>query len=133
MHTSWHLLARCSSVRCKCFNGHPAQPKKVKNASPRWLADHPQDARTRAVLAESLIKRGQYNCRCGRQYLLLKQQQPGQPDDSEQSCVVALHESATAAHLSFAEQALKLNPDNAAVLDTYGWLQVRMGNAAKGL
>ena len=35
--------------------------------------------------------------------------------------------------MSFAEQALKLKPDNPEVLDTYGWLQVRMGDAAKGL
>lgn len=35
--------------------------------------------------------------------------------------------------LEFAERARKLNPQNASVLDTYGWILVQRGDAAKGL
>ena len=96
-----------------------------------WLATHPQDASTRAVLAENLTKRKQYAAAV-EQYLVLNKSNPG-------NLVVlnnlawALSELNDKRALSFANQALKLKPDNPEVLDTYGWLQVRMGDVAKGL
>jgi putative PEP-CTERM system TPR-repeat lipoprotein len=96
-----------------------------------WLTTHPQDASTRAVLAESLIKRKQYAA-AAEQYLLLNKSNPSNLLILN-NLAWALSEMNDKRALSFAEQALKLSPDNAAVLDTYGWLQVRMGDAAKGL
>ena len=40
-----------------------------------WLATHPQDASTRAALAESLTKRKQYTAAV-EQYFVLEQEQP---------------------------------------------------------
>ncbi len=107
------------------------RPEEGEKRLITWLATHPQDASTRAVLAESLIQRKQYAA-AAEHYLVLNKSNPG-------NLVVlnnlawALSELNDRRALSFAGQALKLQPDNPAVLDTYGWLHVRMGDAAKGL
>lgn len=96
-----------------------------------WLATHPQDASTRAALAENLLKRKQYAAAV-EQYLMLDKSNPGNLLVLN-NLAWALSELNDKRALLFAEQALKLKPDNPDVLDTYGWLQVRMGNATKGL
>ncbi|WP_296894065.1 XrtA/PEP-CTERM system TPR-repeat protein PrsT [Thiobacillus sp.] len=96
-----------------------------------WLATHPQDASTRAALAENLLKRKQYAAAV-EQYLILDKSNPGNLLVLN-NLAWALSELNDKRAMLFAEQALKLKPDNPDVLDTYGWLQVRMGNAAKGL
>lgn len=96
-----------------------------------WLAAHPQDASTRAALAENLLKRKQYAAAV-EQYLMLDKSNPGNLLVLN-NLAWALSELNDKRAMLFAEQALKLKPDNPDVLDTYGWLQVRMGNAAKGL
>jgi Tfp pilus assembly protein PilF len=65
-------------------------------------------------------------------YLILAQQIPGN--------LVVLNNLAWALSalkdnraLSYAEQALKLQPDNPSLLDTYGWLLTQSGQPAKGL
>jgi len=96
-----------------------------------WLAAHPQDHRTRLYLAEQLSARGQYKA-AAEHYLLLNQQVPGN--------VVVLNNLASALSelkdkraLGFAEQALKLKPDNPAVLDTVGWILVQQGQSGRGI
>jgi len=96
-----------------------------------WLATHPEDTGTRAALAESLIKRKQYAA-AAEHYLMLNKSNPGNllVLNNLAWTLSELHDKRA---LRFAEQALKLKPDNPDVLDTFGWLQVRMGDAAKGL
>ncbi len=96
-----------------------------------WLAAHPQDAGTRAAFAESLIKRKQYATAAGH-YQLLNKSNPG-------NLVVlnnlawALHESGDKRAAAYAEQALKLQPENPVVMDTYGWILSNQGQTDKGL
>jgi putative PEP-CTERM system TPR-repeat lipoprotein len=96
-----------------------------------WLAAHPEDARTRAILAESLIKRGQYKAAV-EHYLILNKSTPN-------NLVVlnnlawALFESKDNRALGFAEQALKLKPDSPAVMDTLGWILVQQGQTERGI
>ncbi len=96
-----------------------------------WLTTHPEDASTRAALAESLLKGKQYAA-AAEHYLILNKSNPGNllVLNNLAWTLSELHDKRA---LLFAEQALKLKPDNPNVLDTFGWLQVRMGNAAKGL
>ena len=96
-----------------------------------WLASHPQDGGTRLYLAENLVVRGSFKA-ASEHYLLLNQQSPG-------NLVVlnnlawALSELKDSRALLYAEQALKLQPNNPAILDTYGWLLTQSGQPAKGL
>lgn len=96
-----------------------------------WLTSHPQDASTRVALADSQIKRKQYAA-AAEHYLVLNKSNPG-------NLVVlnnlawALHESGDPRAVSFAEQALKLQPENPFVMDTYGWILAHQGQAPQGL
>lgn len=95
-----------------------------------WLAGHPEDRRARFFLAEQLMGRGRYPS-AAEHYLVLNQQVPGD--------VVVLNNLASALSelkdkraLGFAEQALKLKPDNPAVMDTAGWILVQQGQSGRG-
>ncbi|MHB1186278.1 XrtA/PEP-CTERM system TPR-repeat protein PrsT [Thiobacillus sp.] len=96
-----------------------------------WLATHSQDAGIRATLAESLIKRGQHKAAV-EHYLILNKSNPN-------NLVVlnnlawSLFESKDSRALGFAEQALKLKPDNPAVLDTLGWVLIQRGQTGRGI
>jgi putative PEP-CTERM system TPR-repeat lipoprotein len=96
-----------------------------------WLITHPQDASTRAALAESLIKRGQYKD-AAEQYLLLNKSNPNNLVILN-NLAWSLFESGDNRALSFAEQALKLKPDNPAVMDTLGWILVQQKQTERGL
>ncbi len=96
-----------------------------------WLATHPQDANTRAALAESLIKRNQHKA-AAEHYLVLNKSNPNNLLIVN-NLAWSLSESNDSRALSFAEQALKLAPDNPAVMDTLGWILVQQGQTARGL
>jgi putative PEP-CTERM system TPR-repeat lipoprotein len=96
-----------------------------------WLATHPQDAGTRAALAEHLVTHGQHKAAV-EHYLILNKSNP------DNLVVVnnlawALQESGDRRAAAFAEQALKLKPDNPAVLDTLGWILVQQGQRERGI
>jgi putative PEP-CTERM system TPR-repeat lipoprotein len=96
-----------------------------------WLSSHPQDTRIRAVLAESLIKRKQFAA-AAEQYLILNQRNPNNLLILN-NLAWALSEVRDPRALSYAEQALKLNPDNPAVMDTLGWILVQQKQTARGI
>lgn len=96
-----------------------------------WLATHPQDAGSRAALAESLVRRNQYRT-AAEQYLILNKNNPNNLFVLN-NLAWALSEFNDNRALGFAEQALKLKPDNPAVLDTLGWLLVKQGQSERGI
>jgi len=95
-----------------------------------WLATHPQDLGVRAALAESLIQRKQYKA-ATEHYLSMNRSTPNNLLVLN-NLAWALHESKDPRALGFAEQALKLKPDNPAVLDTLGWILVAQGQTERG-
>lgn len=96
-----------------------------------WLASHPQDNGTRLFLAERLTVRGQFKTAADH-YLYLNQQNPGNLLVLNNLAWV-LSELKDRRALSFAEQALKLKPDNPAIQDTLGWILVQQGQSARGI
>ena len=96
-----------------------------------WLVAHPQDAAIRAVLAESLTKRQQYPA-AAEHYLALNKSNPGNLMVLN-NLAWALHGAGDKRAASFAGQALKLQPDNPMVMDTYGWILTAQGQAVQGL
>jgi putative PEP-CTERM system TPR-repeat lipoprotein len=96
-----------------------------------WLASHPQDGGTRLYLAEHLIARGAFKA-ASEHYQLLNQQSPGNLVVLNNLAWV-LSELKDSRALSYAEQALKLQPNNPNILDTYGWLLTQSGQPAKGI
>ncbi len=96
-----------------------------------WLASHSQDNGTRLFLAESLTTRGQFKA-ASDHYLLLNQKIPGNLVVLN-NLAFTLSELKDKRALLFAEQALKLKPDNPAVMDTLGWLLVQEGQPQRGI
>lgn len=96
-----------------------------------WLATHPQDASARAALAESLIKRKQFQAAAGH-YLILNKNQPNNLLILN-NLAWSLLETGDSRAATFAEQALKLNPNNPAVMDTLGWILVRQKQTERGI
>lgn len=96
-----------------------------------WLQRNPQDAGTRIALAEQLILRKQYPAAAAH-YRILDQRNPGNLLVLN-NLAWALAESGDKRALGYAEKALKLKPDSAAVLDTLGWILVRQGQHERGI
>lgn len=96
-----------------------------------WLQRNPQDAGTRIALAEQLILRKQYPAAVAH-YLIIDRGNPGNLLVLN-NLAWALHQVGDKRAVSFAEQALKLSPENAAVMDTYGWILANQGQVDKGL
>ncbi len=102
-----------------------------ENRLATWLANHPQDASSRAVLAESLIKRKQFAA-ASEQYLILNSSNPNTLLILN-NLAWTLFETGDKRAATFAEQALKLAPDNPAVMDTLGWILVQQKQTARGI
>lgn len=120
------LLAQQMQV----FNAE-GTPEAGEQKITAWLAKTPQDATARAALAESLVKRQQYKAAV-EHYLMIDKQSPGNVVVLN-NLAWALGELSDKRALTYAAQARKLLPDDPAVLDTHGWVDVRLGNPANGL
>lgn len=96
-----------------------------------WLERQPQDAGIRSMLAESLMRLGDYKA-ASEHYLYLNQQAPGNLVVLN-NLAFTLSEIKDRRAIAFAEQALKLKPDSAAVMDTLGWTLVQQGQSARGI
>ena len=97
----------------------------------RWLAEHPEDTATRALLAQALQSDG-HKQRATEQYLKLLEHDSGN--------VAALNniawlyqEAGDSRGISYAERAHELAPDRPEVVDTLGWLLVQNGDTNRGL
>lgn len=96
-----------------------------------WLALHATDHRARFFLAGELMAHARYKD-AATHYLVLNEQGPGD--------LVVLNNLASALSAlkdprasGFAEQALKLAPDNPAVMDTAGWILAQQGQSERGI
>ncbi|MDA8254863.1 MAG: PEP-CTERM system TPR-repeat protein PrsT [Betaproteobacteria bacterium] len=126
LQPSGALLVRQLQV----FNATQRTEEGEKRLS-RWVDTHPQDISTRAVLAESLIQRKQYAA-AAEHYLILNKSNPGNLLILN-NLAWALSELNDKRAISFAEQALKLHPENPMVMDTYGWILTHQGQPSKGI
>jgi putative PEP-CTERM system TPR-repeat lipoprotein len=107
---------------------------RVDDANKRlfaWLQDHPGDASVRLYLADRLTERNQYKA-ASEQYLYLNQQTPNNLQILN-NLAWSLSEINDKRALGYAQQALKLKPDNAPVMDTVGWLLVKQGDSPRGI
>ena len=111
--------------------GAMQRPEEGETRLTAWLARHPTDASTRSVLAESLLKRKQFAA-ASEQYLLVNASNPNNLLILN-NLAWALLESGDKRAATYAEQALKLAPNNPAVMDTLGWILVRQKQTARGI
>jgi len=96
-----------------------------------WLKAEPGDLGTRRYLAMEYVKLGQRQ-QAVEQYERIVKAEPGNAVVASELAALYQHSGDRRA-LPLAEQAYKLAPQNAFVLDTLGWLLVANGDAARGL
>ena len=106
------------------------RPEEGEKRLLAWLSSHPKEANTRAVLAENLIKRKQYKA-ASEHYLYMNQDNPNNILILN-NLAWSLFESKDKRALGFAEQALKIDPSNSAIMDTLGWILVEQGQVERG-
>lgn len=97
----------------------------------KWLAEHPADTSTRMYLATAYFT-GQKNKQAIQQYQAVLQIDPKNAGALNNLALLYQKEKDPRA-LQFAEKAYSIVPDNAAVLDTLGWLLVEQGNSSRGV
>jgi putative PEP-CTERM system TPR-repeat lipoprotein len=107
------------------------RPEEGEKRLAAWLASHPTDASSRSVLAESLLKRKQFAA-ASEQYMRLNASNPNNLMILN-NLAWALFETGDKRAATFAEQALKLAPNNPAVMDTLGWILVQQKQTARGI
>ncbi len=107
------------------------QNDKAMQLLEHWLSQHPDDQAIRFVLASSLQQAGN-NTAAIEQFEILLQQQPDNGAVlNNLAWLYSMQDDPKA--IDLAERAYRLLPDDPGVLDTYGWILSRQGNAQKGL
>jgi putative PEP-CTERM system TPR-repeat lipoprotein len=123
---STELAARTVSVLRQ--GGMTADADKFSAA---WLRDHPKDRDFRSFLAETAIVRGDWST-AAREYRVLLEMKPDDALTLNNLAFVSGKLKDPKA-IEYAQKADQLVPNNAAILDTLGVLQVEAGDAKKGV
>jgi putative PEP-CTERM system TPR-repeat lipoprotein len=97
----------------------------------QYIKDSPQDMVARLYLANAYLRSEQHKAAIGQYEALLKQDAKNLLALNNLAWLYQQEKSPRA--LDYAEQAYKVQPDNAPVLDTLGWILVEQGKTARGL
>ncbi len=119
-------LVKLHNALTQADRGAEATPRLIQ-----WLKDHPDDTSTRMYLAEVYLVDNQNKPAIDQYHLVLQQHPEHVP--ALNNLATAYQKEQDARALEYAEKAHKLAPENAAILDTLGWIWVERGNTAKGL
>ena len=119
------------AVKLHAAYSQAGRPDEADARLNQWLKESPDDVNVRAYAGESGIRRGKFKDAIVHYEWLQKMQ----PDN-----LLVLNNLAWAYQqvkdpraLETAERAYKLNPDNAAIADTLGWMLVEQGNTTRGV
>ncbi len=96
-----------------------------------WVADNPKDIAAKRLLASAYLRAGRLAEAINHNERLLA----GLPDDPAllNNLAGLYQKTGDSRALSYAERAYKLAPRHPATIDTYGWILVLTGDAARGL
>ena len=107
---------------------------QLKDADARlaqWQAAHPADVLVALYLGETNMTNKQYKPAIAQYQTVIKQQ----PNNTValNNLAWAYYQEKDARALDTGEQALRLDPNNPATMDTVGWILTEQGNVARGL
>ena len=96
-----------------------------------WLAKNPEDSAAHLALAQNHLGRGQLDQARVRYQKVLELN----PFDAAalNNLAYVLDKQDSAEALEYAQRAVRLSPDDPAILDTLGWMLVRRGRTDQGL
>jgi putative PEP-CTERM system TPR-repeat lipoprotein len=109
------------AVRVKAGMETPEQPLLA------WLENHPDDGAARLSLAQWYTQRNAY-AQAAEQYEILAEATDRQNAALLNNLAWVYHQSADPRALETARQAHALAPENPAVADTLGWIELQSGN-----
>lgn len=127
-------MAKSAPLVIKLHAAAAAMGGKTDEADARltqWLKDSPEDVPVRLYVADASLKTGKYkNAIEHYEWLVGKQ-----PDNFLvlNNLAWAYQQTKDSRALATAERAFKIKPDNAAVVDTLGWMLVEQGNTTRGI
>jgi putative PEP-CTERM system TPR-repeat lipoprotein len=107
------------------------QAKEADVRLAQWQAAHPADVLVALYLGENAMASKQYKPAIA-QYLAVIKQQPNNAV-ALNNLAWAYYQEKDARALDTGEQALRLDPNNPAAMDTVGWILTEQGNVARGL
>lgn len=107
---------------------------QLKDADARiaqWQAAHPADVLVALYLGETDMANKQYKSAIAQYQSVIKQQ----PNNTValNNLAWAYYQEKDARALDTGDQALRLDPNNPATMDTVGWILTEQGNVARGL
>jgi Tfp pilus assembly protein PilF len=97
----------------------------------QWAREHPDNIGFRNMLADAYIKAGEMRL-AAEQYQQILQRQPKHVP-SLNNLAWLYYEMGDQRALPTAREAYALAPQSAAIMDTLGWILVRLGQVAEGL
>lgn len=107
--------------------------KAAEQVLSNWLKLHPGDNIVRGFAADHFLANGR-NKEAIDLYETILKQSPSNVDASTLNNLATLYQRVNDSRaLATAEAAMKLSPNNPAILDTTGWILVEQGQAASGL
>lgn len=120
------LLVKIATVMRQAGQARDVEPRLMQ-----WEKAHPDDLTVPLYLAEFSLAEKQYKVAAARFEAIVKRK----PNDAGvlNNLAFAYQQDKDPRALAAAEQALKLAPDNAAMMDTLGWILVEQGNPARAL
>ena len=99
----------------------------------KWLDTHPQDATIREVLAIAYQTHGKAG-HAAAEYEKIIKQYPDKSTVLNNLAWLYFEEKNEKKHaLELAKKAHQLSPDNAAIMDTYGWILLETGSLEQGI
>jgi putative PEP-CTERM system TPR-repeat lipoprotein len=108
------------AIRLHSLLENQGKPAEALALATNWLRDNPKDAIVRSYLAERALKDKNFK----EAAKLYKEILPLQPNNQVvlNNLAWAAMEAKDPGALGYAEKAYALAPENAAILDTYGWI-----------
>jgi len=122
-----------SALAVKLYQSHKqnGNRKLMLDSLLHWLKLHPEDNRTRMLLASTYTEEGQYKL-ASDQYEYLQNKQPGNVVIMNNLAWVYFKQNDKRA-LELAEKANRLLPGQPGIQDTLGWILVHSSKAERGL
>ncbi len=118
-------------VKLHASLGQAGKGKVADSRLAQWLEEHPTDIPTRLYQAGIYLANKQNKAAIEQYQAVLKQNSKNIPALNNLAWLYQQEKDPRA--LEYAEKANQLAPDNAAILDTLGWMLIEQGNTTRGL
>lgn len=107
------------------------KPDEAAGVTQKWLRDHPKDATVHAYLGQRSLAKSDYKTSAVHLRAAVEQE----PENLVllNNLAWSLSELKDPTAIEYAERAYQIAPNNASVVNTYGWILVQRGDMVRGI